>query len=137
MSACSPASLSALSRTGWVVVLVCSVLMAWRAATATAPAADRQATPAERAALSAEAAILEPRWERAAQRAYPGDLWSQSDDFHGREKRWAQAVARRLKIRVDDVLGAIDEGLRSQTGDTSGGRRRRGVSPCKPRPFYD
>lgn len=127
---------------GWLLVLACAAVVTCRAVTVPAPRGGRAATPAESAALAAEAARREPEWRRAAARDYPGDLWSADDDFHAREKSWARGAAKRLGVRLGDVLLALDRGLRadaaaSGTPSTSRALRPCGVPPCKPRPFYD
>ncbi len=121
--------------TGIAITVGCLGFVAVRAATVPAPPDGRPATAEERAAIALEFAQIEPAWRNATQHAFPGDHWSQDDDFHNKELALARRIAMSWQIRLSDVLMAIDEGLRREyPGDPS---RKPSASPCKPRPFYD
>ena len=92
----------------------------------------RRLSEEERKAVGGDLAALEPAWLDHAVNGFPGDSWSQEDDFARAEYDKALSEAGRLGVHVGDVLRAADESLRAQSAG-----RRVGVSPCKPRPFYD
>lgn len=70
---------------------------------------------------------------RAAQN-FPGDPWSQDDDFHAMESQRAYQQANANRIALSETLRAIDDGLRS--GWQRQGSLRATVAPCRPRPVY-
>lgn len=115
-----------------LVALVFPAVGAIRAATAPSPHKAAEGTPDQLAAIARSVAQREPGWERAAQRKFPGDRWSQDDDFHNQEQRAARRAASRYHIQLGSVLHAIDQQLR-QAPDS----RKVHAVPCKPRPFYD
>lgn len=122
-----------------VVLLLSSLTVIVRAAGAPSPPASRRLDPGERAAVAAAIAAREPEWAAETTRGYPFDRWSQSDDFHGREFRLIQQLAREHAVSVEEVLRAIDEDLHRRGVPTEAApddRHARAV-PCKPRPFYD
>lgn len=86
----------------------------------------------ERLAIGRDLAAREPGWQYQAASGFPGDSWSQEDDFARAEYTQARDEAVRRGAHVGDVLRAADESLRAQSTG-----RRVGASPCKPRPFYD
>jgi hypothetical protein len=86
----------------------------------------------ERAEVGRILAAQEPAWHQQATKDFPGDPWSQEDDFARAEYNQARSEAVRRAAHVGDALRAADESLRAQSTG-----RRVGVSPCKPRPFYD
>jgi hypothetical protein len=104
-----------------------------------APMPARSATPSEREEAAALVAEKEAEWNDDVARAFPGDLWSERDDFHGHELGRVLEIARSKGIRVDDVLRAIDDDLHRvpvRAADAPDPRNARAV-PCKPRPVYD
>jgi hypothetical protein len=80
------------------------------------------------------AAALEPAWREKSRKSFPGDLWSQDDDFHGAERQWVLEEARRHRTSLGEVLRAIDQDLRAHPPQPP---RKATAAPCKPRPFYD
>lgn len=68
-----------------------------------------------------------------SRRHFPGDVWSQDDDFHNMEQRWVRGVAKQNDFSVGELFYAIDKDIRSKRVPN----RRSSASPCKPRPFYD
>ena len=99
----------------------------------------RAATAEERADLAGGIATNEHQWAVETTRNFPEDLWSQRDDFHGREYRYVVDLARSRGVRIEDVLRAVDEDLhlRKATGPDAPDDRHARAIPCKPRPFYD
>jgi hypothetical protein len=86
----------------------------------------------ERTEVGTILAAHEPAWHQKAATDFPGDPWSQEDDFARSEYNQARNEAAQRAAHVGDALRAADESLRAQSTG-----RRVGVSPCKPRPFYD
>jgi len=104
-----------------------------------APAPARAATAEERLEAAALVREREAAWNEETARGFPGDRWSQRDDFHGRELARIVEIARAKGIRFEDVLRAVDEDLHRDpvvTPDAPDPRNARAV-PCKPRPVYD
>ena len=124
-------------RAGFTVVLLSAVLAAVRAQSAPPPprGPDRQLSQEERVATFAALASSEPTWRREAEIQFPGDVWSQDDDFHRREGTFARETATTRGVPVEEVLRAIDEGLHGELGMSH--QLVATVPPCKPRPFYD
>lgn len=121
------------------VVTLCAGLVVIRVVLAPAPTVPRAATATERAEIAKEIAIDEKDWRRQVQENFPRDIWSQSDDFHGREYRAALKLARERGVRVEDALRAVDEDIHELKTSDPGAPDPRGARavPCKPRPFYD
>jgi hypothetical protein len=92
----------------------------------------RRLSDEERKTVGSDMAANEPGWIERAAAAFPGDSWSQEDDFAKSEYEQARSQAGRFGAHVGDALRAADESLRAQSAG-----RRVGVSACKPRPFYD
>ena len=115
-----------------VVLGGCIAVVVGRSILAAPPPAQRAATEAERKHIALDLLEPEARWRRSCERRFPGDQWSQDDDFHRLEQSRVRAIAGRLHVRLTDVLRAIDEGLREHPEG-----HRVTASPCKPRPFYD
>ena len=120
---------------GWLVLALCGATAVVRAATSRSPPPERRLSPAERAEVGRAAAAEEPGWRLRSRHSFPGDPWSQDDDFGASERSWAVDEARRRRVPVTDVFGAIDEELHA-AGPVAPPRKAT-ASPCKPRPFYD
>jgi len=102
---------------------------------ARAPAAPPHDPEAGHTAFTFFASQETPMRKEAA-KSFPTDLWSQDDDFHKKERDRAMSYADSHHLPVDDVLSAIDEGLRDDW--PRGGRvsLRATVPPCQPRAIY-
>jgi hypothetical protein len=116
------------------VLLACTAVALTRAMTATFPEPPRRLGEAERAELGQAAAALEPFWREKSRRSFPGDRWSQDDDFGASERGWALTEAARRHVPISDVLRAVDEDLHAHPPEPP---RRATAAQCKPRPFYD
>jgi len=114
------------------VAVACALVAVVRAATAPVPPPARVPDLVERAEMARSLARQEPSWRRAAQRLFPGDRWSQDDDFFNQEHRAVRALAQARATSPGQVLRAIDEELRARPAG-----RKVNASPIKPRPFYD
>jgi hypothetical protein len=109
-----------------------------RAADADGAGAGRQATAFERAGFAAAVAAGEDAWRAEAEQTWAGDVWSQRDDFHARERNRIRDVATENGVPVEEVLRAVDHDLhRARARQTSPDLRGAGAVPCKPRPIYD
>lgn len=131
----SPLMTRWIRRIGIAISIACLAFVGVRALTVPSPPAGRPATPEERAEIAKEFARLEPVWRNNAKHKFPGDHWSQDDDFHCQEMAHARRVAANRNIRLSDVFMAIDEGLRQEYPGKP--FRRPSARPCKPRAFYD
>jgi hypothetical protein len=121
--------------TDWIGLSVTVLAALWvgvRAATAQTPAAPQLLSPAERHELAASLARQEPYWQEFSERHFPGDRWSQDDDFFNLEHQAARSLAQSRGTSPGTVLLGIDELLRAAPRG-----RKVTASPCKPRPFYD
>jgi hypothetical protein len=105
------------------------------AATAPSPRDVFRADEGGRRELYAAVAGAEPRFRARAADGFPGDLWSQDDDFHNAEQRLASELAARHGVRVADVLRAIDDGMRARW-PAAAPPPQATVPPCHPRPDY-
>ena len=122
---------------GFGIAAVCAAVVMWRAAHAPRPDAGSPLRREERPNVALNVAVNEEEWQKKAEAAFPGDLWSASDDFHGHEAMRVRELARQHKTTYEDILRAVDEDIHR---GSKGGRRqdrRASVVPCKPRPFYD
>jgi hypothetical protein len=119
---------------GWLVLALCAIVACVRAFTAHVPPPARRLTDAERVEVGRAAAAAEPGWRRNSHHSFPGDHWSQDDDFGAAERSWALSEAAKRGVPVTDVLRAIDEELHSGPVLPP---RKASASPSKPRPFYD
>ena len=111
-----------------------------RAMTAPVPAPLRALGAAERQQIAEALAKQEPRWRLQAEHLFPGDRWSQDDDFFNQEHRAVRGAAASHGTNVGEILRAIDEGLRAaphNRNDDRNADRKVGAAPVKPRPFYD
>lgn len=76
--------------------------------------------------------------ERQARREaavkFPGDPWSQDDDFHERENESVRAYSGGHELRLGDVVRAVDDGMREHW--PTSGQPNPKVPPCRPRLSY-
>jgi hypothetical protein len=78
----------------------------------------------------------EPAMRRAAAKEFPSDPWSQDDDFHFRELKRARSYAAEHDLRLSNVLGAFDDGMREHWETQVSVLPATKVPPCRPRPIY-
>ncbi len=122
-----------------VVVLVVTVdFVAGKARSAPRAPAGRVATVGESRFIATAIAAEEPAWRNKSEESFPGDHWSQRDDFHAQERDKAKELASSQKLPIEQVLRAIDEDVRaSHRAGTAADPRGAKAVPCKPRPVYD
>ncbi|AGC41853.1 hypothetical protein MYSTI_00503 [Myxococcus stipitatus DSM 14675] len=120
---------------GWLVLALCGGVAVARALASEVRTPSRRLSTEERLVLGRAAAQAEPHWRRRSLHSFPGDSWSQDDDFGASERGWVMQEARRRDVPVTEVFDAIDTELRA-SGPVLPPRKAH-ASPCKPRPFYD
>lgn len=121
------------------VVLSSTVVVVARARSADLPTPRPRLARSEAPMLAHEIAVAEKAFFEEAEESFPRDLWSQRDDFHGKERDLARRLAGEKGVPVEDVLGAVDDDLhraRVRLREAPDPRGARAI-PCKPRPFYD
>jgi hypothetical protein len=121
-----------LDSVGVSVTLLTAAWIGLRVATAPASPAQRVLSPAERRELAASLARQESYWQDFSERHFPGDRWSQDDDFFNLEHQAVRGLAQGRGTSPGMVLLGVDELLRAAPKG-----RKVTASPCKPRPFYD
>jgi hypothetical protein len=123
-------------RIAWApFALVCTIALG-RALTARVPSRLPPADEALKREVFGYVASDEARERQEAAEAFPCDLWSRDDDFHERETRRARDWARSHRVRFEDALSAIDEGLRERWPSGNPTPPLATVPPCRPRPIY-
>lgn len=121
-----------------VVVLVVTVdFVAGKARSAPRAPAGRIATIGEARYVATAIATEEPGWRNKSEESFPGDHWSQRDDFHAQERDKAKDLASSQKLPIEQVLRAIDEDVRASRRVGAADPRGAKAVPCKPRPVYD
>lgn len=95
----------------------------------------RSASAADRAYIGRAIRREEAGYRREALKKFPGDPWSQGDDFGQRERTFVNKHAKQRGLRPGAVLEAIDHDVRTFP-DAFPGQSRGDVPPCMPRPFY-
>jgi hypothetical protein len=78
----------------------------------------------------------ERKMRRDAAHDFPADAWSQDDAFHNFEFKRARDIAHDKKMSLQDVLSAIDEGMREHWPRPRGVAMTPSVPPCRPRPIH-
>jgi hypothetical protein len=128
------ASRAVVTAYGLCVALVAIAVA--RAASAPVPLDAPPATEEARREAFEEIVADEPSMRIEAAHAFPGDAWSQDDDFHQRQQKRARQVAASRGMRLGDVLRALDDGLREGWPAASRVGMDPGVAPCRPRLSY-
>lgn len=118
----------------WGLLAALNVIVLVRVLSAERTGPTRSLSEAEQSAVGRAAAALEPTWRRETRRAFPGDNWSQDDDFQNRERAWVFGEARLRDVTPREIFRAIDVDLHAHPPSPP---RKATASPCKPRPFYD
>jgi len=118
-----------------IAIVVVALLAMVRAATAPPP--DPIHKPIEEK-MARDAYRDVTQRERQARREaavkFPGDPWSQDDDFHERENEAVRAFAGSHELRLSDVVRAVDDGMRERW--PTSGQPNPKVPPCRPRLSY-
>ena len=117
-----------------IVIVVALSLALVRVATARPPAKvkaidDKTAHEAYRDITSRERTM-----RRDAAVKFPGDPWSQDDDFHERENEQVRTFATSRELRLSDVVRSVDDGMRERWPTSIVPNPK--VPPCRPRLSY-
>jgi hypothetical protein len=118
-----------------IVIAVVALLAMVRAATAPVPKAptkpidDKMARDAYR-----DVTNRERQTRREAAVKFPGDPWSQDDDFHERENEFVRNFAGSHDLRLSDVVRSVDDGIREHWQASIQPNPK--VPPCRPRLSY-
>ncbi len=73
---------------------------------------------------------------KEAAKTFPTDPWSRDDDFHLREWRKIREWGGNHRVRLEDVVGAVDRGLREHWPQDNPAPLVVTVPPCQPRAIY-
>jgi hypothetical protein len=114
--------------------IACAITLALALAART-PQRLPEAGEAERREAFRAIASDEAHMRSDAADAFPCDLWSRDDDFHRRELDRAREWSKQHRVRLGDVLAAIDEGLHSHWPHDASPLTA-SVPPCRPRAVY-
>jgi hypothetical protein len=76
----------------------------------------------------------EAGFRRDSLQTFPGDPWSQGDQFAAQERTLVERLSGDEQLRPGVVFDAIDRDIKR---GEPGARERGWVPPCMPRPFYD
>lgn len=121
---------------GWVVFGAALLVGFGRALASTPmttpPPADERARKAAYVLMVTE----EQNMRREAIKDFPADPWSQDDAFHNLEYKRARQIAGPRNMSVQDVLLAMDEGMREHWPKPVNVHQKPTVPPCRPRPIH-
>jgi len=90
----------------------------------------------ERAHVFSVFSMEENGMRRQAAKDWAADPWSQDDAFHNLEHQRAWNMASGMKTSEQEVLRAVDDGMR-EGWPQWGGTMKTTVPPCRPRPITD
>lgn len=119
----------------WMAFASFVVVAAVKAATASPPPPLPAPSQAVRQQVFSAMAGQEGTFRTKAARNFPGDAWSQDDDFHAMEMQAATRQAALRGISLGEVLRAWDDGLREHWAPADA-TFKNSVPPCRPRPVY-
>jgi hypothetical protein len=119
---------------GWSGLVVVSLVAVLVASLASAPPIAAPADDAIMRDSFRQIAFEESSARGKSAHTFPGDLWSQDDDYHAAEAKKMRALAGERQVRLDDVIRGVDDGMRE--GWSPRGLMTPGVPPCRPRLDY-
>ena len=105
-----------------------------RVATAKPPAPGKPITDAQAHEAYRDVTSRERTMRRDAAVKFPGDPWSQDDDFHEREHEEMRSFAGSKELRLSDVVDSVDRGMREHWPTPVTPYPK--VPPCRPRLSY-
>lgn len=123
-------------KSAWVPFLVLCAAALVRALLASPPERPGPMDEAQRRDAFRFVTSDELAERREAAKTFPTDVWSRDDDFHQRESARAREWARQHHARFEDVLLAVDEGLRAGWPTGNPQPLVATVPPCRPRAIY-
>lgn len=116
------------------VIALVAIIAIVRAATAAEPPPGKPITEAIAHDAYRDVTSRERNVRREAAVKFPGDLWSQDDDFHERENETVRSFASGKDVRLGDVVRAVDDGMHAHW--PTNGEPIATVPPCRPRLSY-
>ena len=116
------------------VVVVVTLAAVVRVATAHPPPTGKTLTEVGAHDAYRDVTSRERQMRRDAAVKFPGDLWSQDDDFHQREADEMRSFSSGREVRLSDVLRAVDDGMHERW--LSPVTPIATVPPCRPRLSY-
>jgi hypothetical protein len=119
---------------GKIAVVLLIAAAVGRAETASGPPSGKPATEASSKDAYRDIVSRERTMRHDAAVKFPGDPWSQDDDFHSREESEARSFASKNDVRLTDVLRAVDDGMHAGWAAPVTPDPR--VPPCRPRLAY-
>jgi hypothetical protein len=117
-----------------IVLCVVTLLAVVRVATARPPEDGKAITDAVAHDVYRDVTGRERTMRRDAAVKFPGDLWSQDDDFHERENEQVRSIASGKGVRFTDVVRAVDDGMHAHWATNV--QPIATVPPCRPRLSY-
>jgi hypothetical protein len=121
---------------GWVVFAASFVVAIGRAVTSKPRETPAGSSEAQRRNAYTIIASEERNMRREGIKDFPADPWSQDDAFHNTEYRRAKQIASQRVMSLQDVLLAMDEGMREHWPKPIGAHQKPTVPPCRPRPIH-
>lgn len=119
--------------TQWLVLF--TLWVAALAGVATAPSVPHAPNQQPSRAAYQFVTSVEGDARKRAQNDFPGDVWSQDDDFHRFELDRAWQFAAEHQQTLSAVLRSVDDRIRERWTPT-GAPPAVTVPPCRPRPEY-
>lgn len=124
------------SRPSWLAFAAFCIVAVLRASLASPPPSLIPANDAARRDIFSSLAASEDGFRSRAALNFPGDPWSQDDDFHAHEMQLAQRQAAAHQTSLGAALRAFDDGAREKWPSPSRDAMKNTVPPCRPRPVY-
>lgn len=116
------------------LIVVVASLAIGRVATAKPPESGKPITEAQAHDAYRDVTSRERTMRRDAAVKFPGDPWSQDDDFHERENEEIRSFSGTHGIRLSDVVRSVDDGMRERWLTPVQPYPK--VPPCRPRLSY-
>jgi len=116
------------------LIIVTASIVIVRVATAKPPSPGAPITEVQSRDLYRDVVSRERPSRRDAAVKFPGDPWSQDDDFHERENEAIRIFASLHRIRMSDAIRAVDDGMRGHWITRNEPNPK--VAPCRPRLSY-
>jgi len=121
-------------RAAKIVVALVALVAVGRAVFASMPAPGKPLDEAGSHDAYRDIVTRERSARREAAVKFPGDLWSQDDDFHERESEAMRSFATSRSARLGDVVRAVDDGMHERWLAVP--QPIATVPPCRPRLSY-
>ncbi len=117
--------------------LLCCAFAAVVAARSPAPVEPPPLPESMREEAFRYVAQFEAEMRDGTKNSYPGDAWSQDDQFYAGINFRVGEFAAQKNVSRSDVWRALDEGVRERWTVPDGGPPLKAtIVPCRPRPIY-